>query len=334
MSRNKPSDQLPDFSLLRNFCVIAGSASLTEAAAKCDLSQPALSQQLQRLEAALGVLLIERNTRPIRLTRAGKRLAEGLPSQLQDLVRLVEHVRSTPNVSRKKLRIAMPDSMSCTMGAEFLSVATSLAESVELSAGISPWADNALLGRSFDLMVDSPPYDTLGYVNPTKIFIDPYVLVYPASLPRKRPEDFVVTDPQIAYAPTTKFGVRAARIARQLGADTEPAFSFDSSQSLLRFVQVGYGWAVTSVLCLYQTPAALRDLSIFPAPPEACRTLMLLSRTEEMQELSRDVNQRLVKVFRELVDGPWQKMSPEAARFLRGANPDIFTDPETPSPPG
>ncbi|MFV1527850.1 MULTISPECIES: helix-turn-helix domain-containing protein [unclassified Phaeobacter] len=66
MNRSKPSDQLPDFSLLRNFCVIAGSASLTEAAAKCDLSQPALSQQLQRLEAVLGVSLMERNTRPIR----------------------------------------------------------------------------------------------------------------------------------------------------------------------------------------------------------------------------------------------------------------------------
>jgi DNA-binding transcriptional LysR family regulator len=57
---------------LRYLCAIAEHQSFRSAAAELLVAQPALSQQIGRLEAELGVKLFNRNRRPVRLTPAGE----------------------------------------------------------------------------------------------------------------------------------------------------------------------------------------------------------------------------------------------------------------------
>jgi DNA-binding transcriptional LysR family regulator len=59
---------------------IADEGSLTAAAASLGYSQPALSQQMKRLERRLGVPVIERVGRSVRLTEAGRVLARHAPA--------------------------------------------------------------------------------------------------------------------------------------------------------------------------------------------------------------------------------------------------------------
>lgn len=54
------------------FSKIAKEQSISKVAQACHISQPALSQQMQRLEKELGVQLFERSNRGITLTRAGE----------------------------------------------------------------------------------------------------------------------------------------------------------------------------------------------------------------------------------------------------------------------
>ena len=61
---------------LRYFVAIAEEQSFTRAAARLRIAQPPLSRQLQQLEAELNVVLIERGSRPSRLTDAGRVLFE------------------------------------------------------------------------------------------------------------------------------------------------------------------------------------------------------------------------------------------------------------------
>lgn len=56
---------------LRSFIAVARSLSFSRAARELHLSQPALSAQIMALEADVGVLLLERNRRTVRLTPAG-----------------------------------------------------------------------------------------------------------------------------------------------------------------------------------------------------------------------------------------------------------------------
>ncbi len=61
---------------LRVFHAVAAASSLTEAARELRISQPAVSRQLADLEDALGVQLVDRLRRGIRLTDAGRALAD------------------------------------------------------------------------------------------------------------------------------------------------------------------------------------------------------------------------------------------------------------------
>ena len=54
------------------FSRIAKEQSISKATQAIHISQPALSQQMQRLEEELGVKLFERSNRGIILTRAGE----------------------------------------------------------------------------------------------------------------------------------------------------------------------------------------------------------------------------------------------------------------------
>jgi DNA-binding transcriptional LysR family regulator len=67
---------------LRVFCTIAQRRSITAAAAELLLSQPAVSLQLKTLEKELGITLIERGGRKLRLTDAGEVLYRAALSML------------------------------------------------------------------------------------------------------------------------------------------------------------------------------------------------------------------------------------------------------------
>jgi DNA-binding transcriptional LysR family regulator len=65
------SDQNVTLRDLRNVVAVAQFRNFTEAARKLNLSQPSLSQQIQKLEGALGTPFFDRSTRPISLTPEG-----------------------------------------------------------------------------------------------------------------------------------------------------------------------------------------------------------------------------------------------------------------------
>lgn len=76
-----------DLDCLETFLVVARTGSFTEAAGLRHLTQPAVSRQVQRLEADLGVRLFRVDGRGVRLTSHGQLLRE-------EGARLLGHVRS------------------------------------------------------------------------------------------------------------------------------------------------------------------------------------------------------------------------------------------------
>jgi DNA-binding transcriptional LysR family regulator len=70
---------------LRSLVMVADEAHFTRAARRLQIAQPALSQQIRRLEADVGLALVERTTRSVRLTQAGQVLVEHARRVLSEL---------------------------------------------------------------------------------------------------------------------------------------------------------------------------------------------------------------------------------------------------------
>ena len=79
---------------LRYFVAVAEEQSFTRAAARLHVAQPPLSRQIQQLEAELGVVLIERGTRPARLTEAGRVLFD-------QAVQILDRVADMRSIARR-----------------------------------------------------------------------------------------------------------------------------------------------------------------------------------------------------------------------------------------
>ncbi len=73
---------LPD---LQAFTAVASLGSFRAAAQSLHLSQPALSRRIDKLEAALGVKLLERTTRRVTLSNTGREFARKAQSLLDEL---------------------------------------------------------------------------------------------------------------------------------------------------------------------------------------------------------------------------------------------------------
>lgn len=82
-----------DVKQLRYFSAIAQEGQITRAAKKLHMAQPPLSQQLKLLEQELGVLLVERSGKNIKLTEAGKVLYKRATELLHQLDETVTEVK-------------------------------------------------------------------------------------------------------------------------------------------------------------------------------------------------------------------------------------------------
>src|ERR1700746_2692469 len=76
------------FQQLRGFCYAAASRSVSKAAKRMNLSQPAVSQQIQSLEGEMNVALFIRRGSRIELTHDGELLFE----MANPLVEQMEHL--------------------------------------------------------------------------------------------------------------------------------------------------------------------------------------------------------------------------------------------------
>ena len=97
---------LPSLNALRAFDAVARLHSVTAAAAELSVTPSAISRQISNLEEEIGIALLTRNGRGVRLTDDGKRLEGGLAGAFDQIAAAVSGLRRPASV--KPLRIVVP----------------------------------------------------------------------------------------------------------------------------------------------------------------------------------------------------------------------------------
>jgi LysR family transcriptional activator of mexEF-oprN operon len=112
-----------DLNLLRVFVVVASTGSVTRAAAKLYLTQPAISAALARLTRAVGAPLFVRSGRGLSLTPRGAQLFAQLAPLLRQIIdAALAPPAFDPRTSERTLRIGASDAMEDLLLAPLLRV--------------------------------------------------------------------------------------------------------------------------------------------------------------------------------------------------------------------
>jgi len=101
---------LPPLRLLTAFAEFARAGSMREAALRLNVTQPAVTQALKTLEDYVQVPLVDRSTKPARLTPAGQQLAEATRDGLSLITMTIEDLRIRNTRKHKHITVA------CTLG--------------------------------------------------------------------------------------------------------------------------------------------------------------------------------------------------------------------------
>ena len=91
---------------LECFVAVAEELNFSKAARRLNLSQPALSRQIQSLESKLSTRLLERNTRSVSQTQAGRLYLDDAKQLLTHLDRATEVIRRVGEGQPQRLRLA------------------------------------------------------------------------------------------------------------------------------------------------------------------------------------------------------------------------------------
>jgi len=145
-----------DLNLLRVFVVVADTGSVTKAAARLYLTQPAISAALRRLTTAVGAPLFVRHGRGLVLSSQGERLVATARPHLQALVdAALATPPFEPSTSDRILRIGLSDAAQMWLLPPLLRVLASAAPQMRLVAVPIQFrtVEDALIARRVDIAI-------------------------------------------------------------------------------------------------------------------------------------------------------------------------------------
>lgn len=139
--------------LLRAFTAIVDAGSFTLAAERLHMTQSTISQQLGRLEEAVGCILVERTSRPVEPTAAGERLL-GYARRLLALQQEAEIAMGDP-VGTVSIRIGVPEDIIDAAMARTLGRFSHLHREIRLdvTAGLSRDLTARYRSGEFDIVI-------------------------------------------------------------------------------------------------------------------------------------------------------------------------------------
>ena len=284
-----------EISALRIFAAVAEAETLTQAAERLGITQSAVSQTVKQLEAQTETQLVVTRSRPIKLTPSGQVLKDYALQIINDTQRMLADVRLCAEGSSLPLNIGMVDSFCDVAGVQFMQQLKPFASTLSLRTGLGSSLSQDLLNRDLDLLITSDSIDEHPELQRHPLLRDPFVMIVPDQYAKNievTPASLAANVPFIHYTRQSKLGNLTDLIARRLNIQLQTAYELDSTQTLMRFVQSGQGWAITTGLCMVRYPELLDGCQVLQLANGAnARHLTMICRHNELGALPDQIAQ-------------------------------------------
>ncbi|RMM66464.1 Transcriptional regulator, LysR family [Pseudomonas savastanoi pv. glycinea] len=236
---------MPMIKELKTFIAVAREGTFAAAGSKIGLTQAAVSAQMQRLEAELGVELFDRKGRSAQLNRMGQQVL----LQGQDLVRQFSSLGTTT--------VGLPASVLVTIGAIASVQRSFLPEALaRFHQQFSACRTRVIPGLSMDLVnqVDAGEIDMAAIIRPpfslqsdlrwTTLVREPYRLIVPADMQGDDWAELISAHPFIRYDRSSFGGRQVDRFLRQTHVSLREVCELDELDAIMKLVANGVGVAL------------------------------------------------------------------------------------------
>ena len=276
------SDSSVDLRLLPSFLAVAQELHFSRAAEQLRIAQPALSQQIVRLERQLGVRLFDRPPRPVALTPAGRSLLNRVAPALALVRQGIAESQAMADEQSAALSVSHLSSLAARLVP--LIVATMRAAHPHLvltlhEASLTEQLAGLRAGRIQIGLVHTNPDLPLSIpdLRAVTIATGPRVLVMPAGHPLAAHRSIVLSDAasQPFVLPSgAEGGYRAGVEAtcRRYGFAPIPAAQANDTGVMRNLVAAGVGVALMPWIAAVDLP---RDVVTRPLVDEQCELVVL-----------------------------------------------------------
>jgi DNA-binding transcriptional LysR family regulator len=265
---------------LRAFVEVIERGSFTAAAKELNLTQPAVTHQMQELERRFKVLLVERLGKRAYLTQAGEKLIEHARHLLEEDSRTQVVMRRFDDGWLGRVRIGTSMTVLMYLLPPILRQLKTDHPKLEinLKAGSTATTLQMLKTNALDLGLCAIPIEDAAFET-VPLFKDELVAILPAEVgrvPKKVTPAFLCQCPLI-------LGSRESALRRTItdwlalaGPPPKPLMEFDNVEAIKSVVAVGLGASIVPSLCLGAGHVAAANTLVRPLNPRASRRVGLV----------------------------------------------------------
>lgn len=319
-----------DIAQLRTLIHVAELGSLSKAAERLDIAQPALGRQIRQLEQELGVYLFERHGRGMHITEAGRDALQHAVRVVDELEALRRSVAATPAALRGTVAIGATPTIAETLTVPLVQRIRALhpALSIRFCSAFSGYLVDWLQRGELDMAIsyEPPALQTLRCV---PVMMEELLLVGPptAQLQPGQPLRLAQLAGIPLVLPSTRHGLRRIldQCASAAGVQLAASVEADSFAALLDLVSHGVGF---TVLPLAAVRTRLQAGSLCAAPlidPTPTRKVVLMTCADRpLSPAMRHVGETFVELMAQQVErGLWagRLLPAGSSGVTAGSNP-------------
>ena len=277
---------------LRSFVAVAEELHFGRAALRLHMAQPPLSQQIRRLEAAVGCTLLERTSRSVRLTPAGAAFLERARRTLRNVASDVEEARSIGRGATGRLALGVVGSSLLTSLPRALAAHLAAHPGVELQLreGHTSQVVAGLLDGELDAGIVRDADPVPGFAA-TTLLAEPFVAVLPADHRHARAGTLSVAalEGEPFVSPVRAGGVRAYEKPLSLCEEHgfRPRIAHEASHWLTVVQLVGAGFGVALAPACVATVATPTTSCVPLAEDHVRSEVALLAADDEARPMVR-----------------------------------------------
>lgn len=259
---------------LEVFLAVCRRGALLDASIDLGISVSTASHHLSELEASVGIALLDRTRRPMRLTPAGEVMRKRADEALSSLRRGLSEIWSDDLASLvRPLRVALIEDFDADVGPALADDLIRDAPNCEISFLLRPTHEilDLLQAEEIDIGVAATKeFDGRG-VTEVPLLRDPFVLVLPAdtTIMPAHPKELISSSPSLPLLRYNSRQLLAQRIEAQLrrmGVQFSRRMEFETTHIILSLVAAGRGWTVTTALSFARAQRYHFQLRVLPFP--------------------------------------------------------------------